>query len=240
MGSTTVAEILELLRRGDLEVVERMPWASNGTFLAVVDAAGAEVPVIYKPQRGERPLWDFPAGTLYRREAAAFVVSEASGWSIVPPTVVRRGPLGEGMIQLFVDHDPDEHYLTLRDDALDRFRRFAAFDVVVNNADRKSGHCLVDADGNVWGIDHGLTFHVAPKLRTVIWDFTGEVVPPDVLDGLRQLDDALAPGGPARDALARLLSDGELDALIVRVQRLSREARFPGPEVDYPYPWPLV
>lgn len=228
--------MLDRLQSGEVELVEQMRWASNATFLARLDADGTLV--IYKPRRGERPLWDFPPGSLSAREVAAYEVSRASGWEVVPPTVLRDGPFGEGMVQLFVDHDPDEHFLELRDDHADRFRQVAAFDVVVNNADRKSGHCILDGYGHVWGIDHGVTFHAHPKLRTVIWDYAGEPLPGHVVDGLchvaRELDGELA----AR--LTGLLSLEETEATRLRVRRLLDEGAFPLPRGDYPYPWPLV
>ncbi|HLF99089.1 MAG TPA: SCO1664 family protein [Acidimicrobiia bacterium] len=232
---------LARLERGDLEIVERMPWSSNATFLAVVTAGDVDegdVVVIYKPERGERPLWDFPHGTLASREVAAYEVSEASGWGIVPPTILRDGPYGVGMVQLFVDHDPEEHFLELRDLHGDRFREFAAFDVVINNADRKSGHCVRGRDAHVWGIDHGVSFHVGHKLRTVIWDYAGEPLPERVIDGLcrvaRGLDSDLAAH------LHDLLDGDEIAATRRRVQALLDEGVFPLPRGDYPYPWPLV
>ena len=173
----------EELAAGELEVLGRMHYASNATFLARVRNNGAEMAAVYKPRRGERPLWDFPNGTLCQREVATYELSAALGWGLIPPTVLRDGPLGEGMVQRFVDHDPEEHYFTLLEQHADRFRRFAVFDVLVNNADRKGGHCLRSRpDGAILGIDHGLTFHPAWKLRTVIWDFAGERIDPVIAD----------------------------------------------------------
>ncbi len=231
--------MLDRLRGGELELIERMPWSSNATFLGVVTAAGDDLLVIYKPRRGERPLWDFAPGTLALREVAAFEVSEAAGWRIVPPTVLRAdGPFGEGMVQLFVDHDPDEHFLELRDAFADRFREFAAFDVVANNADRKSGHCIRDEHDHIWGIDHGVTFHEHHKLRTVIWDYAGERLSASAADGLCRMETALA--GELGDRLGELLSFVEIAAFAARVRRLLTEAALPEPRGDYPYPWPLV
>lgn len=238
-GSRATADILERLRGGDLELVERMPWSSNATFLGLVTGAGDDLLVIYKPRRGERPLWDFPAGTLALREVATFEVSEVAGWQIVPPTILRPdGPFGEGMVQLFVDHDPDEHFLELRDAYADRFREFAALDVVANNADRKSGHCIRDERDHIWGIDHGVTFHRHRKLRTVIWDYAGERLSASVADGLCRVDAALDDDLGAR--MAGLLSPDELAAFRARVRRLLEDGVYPEPRGDYPYPWPLV
>jgi hypothetical protein len=236
-----------VLERGELEVLGRMPWASNQTYLGrlCLEGPGAggvteqqEALVVYKPRRGERPLWDFPAGTLCQREVASHLVSEELGWAIVPPTVLRSGPLGEGMVQLFVDHDPENHYFTLREIVPDRFRQFALFDVVANNADRKSGHCLLDTDGHVWGIDHGVTFHASVKLRTVIWDFEGERIPDDLLSGLAALN--VGFDGDFGRRLAALLAPVEVEAARRRLGWLLSRRVFPSPMTDYPYPWPMV
>jgi uncharacterized repeat protein (TIGR03843 family) len=239
-------DVLALLAEGDIEVDGRMPWSSNRTFLAHLSGAESSsfwpASVIYKPAAGERPLWDFGQHTLCRREVAAAVVSEALSWRIVPPTILRDGPYGEGMVQLFVHHDPDEHFFTLREDEAnaDRFRFFAAFDIVINNADRKSGHCLQAADGVVWGIDHGLSFHSEPKLRTVIWDYVGEPIVGEVADDLCRLDHELSGSGELLSELRGLLTVVEIDALRGRIERLVRAGRFPEPFTDYPYPWPMV
>ena len=176
----TPAELRAALETAELEVVGRMRYSSNATFLVEAKVDGVELAAIYKPRRGERPLWDFAQGTLCQREVAAFELSDALGWDIVPLTVLRDGPLGVGAVQRFVDHDPDEHFFTLRDDHVDRFREFAWFDVLANNTDRKGGHCLHDqANDVIVGIDHGLCFHDEYKLRTVIWEYAGERLPAD-------------------------------------------------------------
>lgn len=227
------------LSAGEVVLSGRVPWSSNATFLAEVVDGGDRRSVIYKPERGERPLWDFPIGTLACREQASFEVSEALGWRIVPPTVIRDGPHGSGMVQEFVEHDPDAHYFTLLEARPQRFRFFAAFDMIVNNADRKSGHCLRAPDGHIWGIDHGLTFHTEDKLRTVIWDFADEPVPPELVDDVRGLTDdfeaRLAP------RLEGLLSDDEIDAVRRRCRSLVEGPQFPSPDAGYhSVPWPLV
>ncbi len=227
------------LAAGEIVVRGRVPWSSNATFVADVVDAKSRQSVIYKPERGERPLWDFPTGTLHRREQASFEVSEALGWRIVPPTVIRDGPHGPGMVQEFIEHDPDEHYFTLLEVRPQRFRSFAVFDMLINNADRKSGHCLRAPDGHIWGIDHGLTFHTENKLRTVIWDFADESVPPDLLDDVRRLyEDFEATAAPR---LEPLLSIDEIDAVLARCRSLVMTPRFPVPENSYhSVPWPLV
>lgn len=223
-----------------MEVLGLMPNASNYTFLARCTAADSSVLAIYKPRRGEIPLWDFPDGTLHRREVAAFEVSRTLGWPNIPPTIVRGGPEGVGSAQLFVRFDPAHHYFTLEDDHADVFRRVALFDVVVNNADRKAGHCLLGEDGRVHVIDHGVCFSTEPKLRTVIWDFTGEPIGSELLDDLARLRDEL-DDGPAAAALARLLDRDEVVATQERARRLIDLARFPEPEPGTrPYPWPPI
>ncbi|MBV8949716.1 MAG: SCO1664 family protein [Actinobacteria bacterium] len=227
----------EDLAEGELEVLGRMPWSSNGTFLGCINGEGGQI-VVYKPRRGERPLWDFPHGSLCAREVASFELSEALGWSIVPETVLRDGPLGTGSVQRFVEHDPDEHYFTLLETHEEAFRKFAVFDVLANNADRKAGHCLrAQSDGHVWGIDHGLTFHPQDKLRTVIWDFAGERLDAEHIEAVRRV----AADGSLRDRLASLLSPVEADALVARAEQLARAKRFPEPDPGYhSVPWPLV
>ena len=156
----------DVLARGELEVLGRMPWASNATLLALVRADGAEMQAVYKPRRGERPLWDFPSGTLCQREVATYELSEALGWGLVPATVLRDGPVGIGMVQRFVEHDPEEHYFTLLEEHADRFLQFAVFDVLINNADRKGGHCIRSRpDGAIVGIDHGARRRRVPRAR---------------------------------------------------------------------------
>ena len=214
-----------------------MPWSSNGTYLVTVTDDDGAAAAIYKPRRTERPLWDFPDG-LYRREVAAYELAEALGWRLVPETVARPdGPLDAGSLQLFVDADFEQHYFTLLEEEAHHpaLKQMATFDVVANNADRKGGHCLLDAEGQVWGIDHGLCFHTDPKLRTVIWDFAGERLAEQDRCDLEQL---ASRGLPA--ALTSLLHADERRALEARIERVLRAGRLPAPRSDRPYPWPLV
>jgi uncharacterized repeat protein (TIGR03843 family) len=230
-------DALTLLSAGTIEVQGRMPWSSNGTFLATVCADGVGCNAIYKPGRAERPLWDFPDG-LYRREVAAFELAEALGWRFVPPTVqVEDGPLGPGSLQLFVDADFEQHYFTLLEEERHHpvLKRMAAFDYLANNADRKGGHCLIDAGGQIWGIDHGLCFHVQMKLRTVIWDFAGQKLSKNDRGDIERLAKDGLP-----DELMRLLHPEETRALVTRMARLLEAGRLPQPRNDRPYPWPLV
>ena len=231
----------ELLRVGEVDVLGRMPWSSNATFLVNLADGDDEMLAIYKPQRGERPLWDFARGTLCQREVAAFEVSEALGWNIVPDTVLRDGPAGIGMMQRFVEHDPEEQYFTLLEENVDVFRRMAAFDVVINNTDRKGGHCLrALADGRIFGIDHGLSFHAQWKLRTVIWEFGGEPVPSDVCRDLRGFAEQLRAGA-VRENLGRALDRFELDALRARTEHLLSTGELPQADNDYHcFPWPMI
>ena len=229
-----------LLDHGALEVVGRVAWSSNAALLVTVEHDGVETLAVYKPQRGERPLWDFPEGSLCRRETAAHVLSEALGWGLVPRTILRDGPYGIGSVQRFVDHDPEEHYFTLLEDHVDAFVRFAVFDVIANNADRKGGHCLRErATNRIYGIDHGLTFHVAPKLRTVIWDFAGETIPDELLAKVGRLRAQL--DGAVGDEFRALLHPMEMDALIGRVDDLLADPRLPEPDEGYhSVPWPMI
>jgi uncharacterized repeat protein (TIGR03843 family) len=229
--------VLDALAHAPVAVEGRLPWSSNRTFLVTVDAGGDCLRAVYKPVRGERPLWDFDGG-LHRRELAAYELSEALGWGLVPPTVVRDdAPYGTGSLQFFEDADFEQHYFTLADAGghARALRTICAFDIVANNADRKSGHVLLVAGGGIRAIDHGLCFHEDPKLRTVIWDFDGEEVPADlVADVGRLVDDH-----PGR--LAGVLTPSELDALVRRARSLTRHPVFPEPRGDRPpYPWPLV
>ena len=228
-----------VVAEGDLELLGLLPRSSNYAFLAKATLPDEETLVVYKPRRGETPLWDFPDGTLCNREVAAFVVARHLGWPGVPPTVMRDGPEGEGSVQLFVDFDPNEHYFTMAEAGrfLDAFRRIALFDIVVNNADRKAGHCLLGRDGSIHVIDHGVCFAEEEKLRTVIWEFVGEPVPPSDLEDLRRLWTGLAP---LRAGLAPLLGGEELDALAERLTALVEGGRFPEPGEDRPFPWPPV
>jgi len=212
-----------------------MPDSSNGTFLVELTLNDTVGHAVYKPRRGERPLWDFPPA-LYRREIAAYVLSEALGWGLVPLTIEREGPFGDGSMQSFVPADFSQHYFTLRDDEAhhDRLKRICVFDLIGNNADRKSGHCLISEDG-IFAIDHGLMFHVDPKLRTVIWDFGGEPIPQPILDDVRRLLGAELP-----DALVALIAPDEREALIRRGRALLASGTFPTDRSGMRYPWPLV
>jgi uncharacterized repeat protein (TIGR03843 family) len=227
------------LAAGELELLGLLPNSSNYTFLARATAGNDQVLAVYKPRRGEMPLWDFPPGTLCRREVAAYVVSRELGWPNVPPTVLREGPEGLGSTQLFVEFDPSQHYFTLEGTHAAEFRRVALFDMVVNNADRKGGHCLLAADGTIWVVDHGVCFNEEPKLRTVIWEHVGEPIPAELLDDLRALRERLELGD-LRAELDVLLSLDELTALEERIDHVLTAKVFPEPGPGRPYPWPPV
>jgi uncharacterized repeat protein (TIGR03843 family) len=234
--------ILRLLSAGEIEVEGLIPWSSNATLLVTIRDDDLSTLAIYKPQRGERPLWDFPSGTLGMREVAAYLVSEALGWGFIPPTVLRQGPHGLGSVQFYIHAQEDDHFFTIQHDPAytEELVRLAAFDVVTNNADRKSGHCLVDHQGRLWAIDNALTFHDEPKLRTVIWDFASEPLPAGVLADLSCLRESLSGEAPLSQALGALLSGAELAALRRRLDRLIRAGCFPEPGPGRPVPWPLV
>jgi uncharacterized repeat protein (TIGR03843 family) len=241
-SSLTTDRILRLLSDGEIEAEGLIPWSSNATLLVTVRDEELSTLAVYKPQRGERPLWDFCHGTLGLREVAAYLVCEAMGWGFVPPTVLRQGPYGLGSVQFFVHAEEDAHFFTIREDAAFKsaLMRLAAFDVVANNADRKSGHCLVDHEGELWAIDNALTFHAEPKLRTVIWDFAGQSLPEYVREGLQTLRGSLVEGSPLTQALDQLLGRDELDALHQRLRSLLEAGRFPEPGLERSVPWPLI
>lgn len=229
-------EVPQLLREGDIEVLGRMPYSSNATFLVEVRQGNDSMKAIYKPLRGERPLWDFPPG-LYKREIAAFCLSEALALHVVPPTLERDGPFGPGSVQAFVDARFEEHYFTLYEShgALhDQFRSIALFDVVANNTDRKSGHCLVDADDRIWAIDNGLCFSSEFKLRTVIWEFSNEPISDELLGTLRRFVDS------PPSCLTEWLDDDEVEATIDRARLLLSGGVFPADPSGHRYPWPMV
>ncbi|MGV9314453.1 SCO1664 family protein [Streptomyces sp. NPDC003691] len=261
------AGALRLLGEGELTVRGRIPGASNAVLFCTVAYEGEEASCVYKPVAGERPLWDFPDGTLAEREVAAYEVSEALGWGLVPPTVLRDGPYGRGMAQLWIDADPEAGLLALVDGdepddgwkavgradvgegrtALlvhaddDRLRRLAVLDAVINNGDRKGGHLLPAADGALYAIDHGVTFNTDAKLRTLLWGWAGEPLTPDARTALDRLDGALRPGEPLAGRLAALLTDTEVEAVRSRVAGLRTTGIHPVPTGEWPaIPWPPV
>jgi uncharacterized repeat protein (TIGR03843 family) len=238
-GGLDTAAVLDLLRSGEIGIEGRLVDASNATLYCAVALGETRSRCVYKPVRGERPLWDFPDGTLAARETAAFEVSEAMGVGVVPPTMLRDGPLGPGMVQLWIDVDETVDLVELcRSDDM-RLRRVALFDVVVNNADRKGGHLLPAPSGRVYGIDHGVTFHVQDKLRTLLWTWRGQRLCSDEVATLSRLRDAMEAGAALVCRLGELLSGPEVAALERRVDRLLAERRFPLPSGDWPpVPWP--
>ncbi len=217
-------------------------WGSNYAALVTVSDSELQTTAVYKPQRGERSLWDFPDGTLCYREVVAHLISKAIDWYLVPPTVLREdGPHGRGSLQLFIEHDPEINYFSLDDRFVDQLQRFAVFDYLINNTDRKGGHLLMDARGKLWGIDHGLTFHTLPKLRTVIWEFTGQYVPDALLEDVHKLCEQLDREDTAlRQAIGDKLTLAEINALRRRIQQLLENKRFPRPGPGPNHPWPPV
>ncbi len=232
------AATLALLREADFTASKLIPWGSNYTFAVALETSdGREQLAIYKPEAGERPLYDFPDGTLYLREHASYLLSERLGWGLVPPTVIRDGPHGVGSVQLYVEpnaeRDDDHVYWGQR---LCAIERLVLFDQIANNADRKLTHCLLDRDGHVWGIDHGLTFNAVPKLRTVLWQFTDDPISPELIADLCRLREEESD---LRDELRDHLSHRELDALIRRIGRLVDTGIHPrlDPHRNVPYGW---
>ncbi|MDC2946695.1 SCO1664 family protein [Streptomyces heilongjiangensis] len=257
----------ELLAEGELTVRGQVREASNAVLYCSVSYEGREAACVYKPVAGERPLWDFPDGTLAQREVAAYEVSEATGWGLVPPTVLRDGPYGQGMCQLWIEGVPGSELLALVDGeeagegwkavgfaevgdggtallvhADDRrLRRLAVLDAVINNADRKGGHLLPAAEDRLYGIDHGVTFNVENKLRTLLWGWAGEPLTDEAVGVLKRLRDTLGDGGALAAKLSCLITAAELDATRERVAALLRTGRHPEPSGQWPaIPWPPV
>ena len=255
MNAEERAEILKVLQTGTMEIEGLLPWSSNYAFLVRVCEAADELRAVYKPSRGERPLWDFPTSTLSSREYAAFLISDALGWHLVPPTVIRHGEHGPGTVQLFIEHDPDQHYFSLEGQPEFRhaLQEMVLLDVVINNADRKGGHVIIEENreledaaghvrpGRLWGIDHGICFHEEYKLRSVVWEFAGVDIPPTLLSDLERLNERLlVHGGALQAQLQLLLSGGEIAACEKRLQTLIHRRLFPNPGPGRHYPWPPV
>ncbi len=232
---------LQILHTGRIQVAGQFMWGSNYTFLVKVETEQESILAVYKPLRGERPLWDFPPGTLAAREVAAYLTSTALGWDLVPPTVLRDdGPTGPGSLQLYLDVDPERHYFTFSDEERQRLRPVVAFDVLINNADRKGGHILLGSDDHIWLIDHGVCFHQDYKLRTVAWDFVGEPIPEAIINDLDAFRHRLTKDADLQADYSTLLSPSEIKAMVRRAGELIKEGHFPEPDGVRPYPWPLV
>jgi uncharacterized repeat protein (TIGR03843 family) len=238
--SISLDTLLTVLGQGEIEMQGLLPYGSNYTFLVSLEHCEYKVLAVYKPVRGERPLWDFPEETLALREVAAFLVSDTLGWDFVPPTVYRDGPHGPGSVQWFIDAVDGVHYFNLGEADHPMLRRIALFDVLINNADRKGGHVIRDKQGKLWCIDHGICFHSDPKLRTVIWDFAGEPIPGDILAELRKFRGRLDDDETVHTALTTLLATNEFAALRRRTDRLLRNKHFPDPGPGRNFPWPPV
>lgn len=233
--------IQRLLESGDLEIKGLVPWSSNYTYIAVVHCEEKDILAVYKPQCGERPLWDFETGSLCKREVAAYQLSAFLGFPNIPVTVLREGPQGFGAVQQYVEHKSRENFFTLRAGHRKDLEKIAVFDALVNNTDRKGGHLLLDAAGVVWAIDHGVTFHEDPKLRTVIWDYIDEPIPAPLLEALARLRKALGSGERICRELESSLTRREMRALQSRLIDLLRSRTFPSPSEDWPHiPWPPV
>lgn len=234
--------LLATLREGEITMQGQFVRGSNYTFLVEVKQGEQALKAVYKPTRGEQPLWDFPAGTLGKREVAAYLISQALGWGMVPPTIFRRnGPLGRGSVQLFIPHNPERHYFNLDAQEKQQLRPVAALDILINNADRKGGHILLDEQAHFLLIDHGICFHVEDKLRTVIWDFCGEPIPDLLLADIHRVVNELAEQGELSRALKGLLRPAEIRALIRRGQGLLEKGLFPFPsDTHRVIPWPPV
>lgn len=234
--------IIEVLKQAELTLQGEFIWGSNSTFFLSATWEGKTFQVVYKPMRGERPLWDFPPRSLAKREVAAYLVSKALGWDLVPPTVFRKdAPFGVGMVQLYVEHNPQYHYFTFSEQDKQRLRPVAVFDLLINNADRKGSHILMTSSGDIRCIDHGVCFHVENKLRTVIWDFAGQQIPVQLVQDLINFTTELRNSKTLALELGNYLSPAEIDALAARAKSLFENPIFPYPPQDRrPYPWPLI
>ena len=234
--------ILKALQKGELDLQGQFLNGSNYTFLVKLNFESVDMVTVYKPVRGEQPLWDFPVGSLAKREVAAYQVSELLGWELVPPTIFRRkAPLGAGSLQYYIDHNPEDHYFNFSDPDKQRLRPVVVFDLIINNADRKGSHIVRDNQDHLWLIDHGICFNRDDKLRTVVWDFCGEPVPEDLLKDLARLIEALETDNEETEPLRELLLPGELDGLARRARHLVEKRVFPFPsKTSRPYPWPPV
>jgi len=231
------AEVRRVLAEGELSIEGRLVDASNTTLYGQVSLGAIEFPCVYKPIAGERPLWDFPDGSLAGREVAAYVVSEATGWDVVPPTVMRDGPLGPGMCQVWIDIDEDVDVLALLHSDHPGLRRIAVFDAVVNNADRKGGHLLPAPGGHIFGVDHGVCFSTEEKLRTILWQWRGTPLADETVATLAALRDDLVTDLGTQ--LRELITSREVAATRRRVDRLLRTRCFPQPGEGWPaVPWP--
>jgi hypothetical protein len=237
-----MSDILTLLAKGEIELQGSLPWSSNYTLLVSLQHEAIQGLAVYKPRRGERPLWDFPSGTLCQREFAAFLVDSALGWGLVPPTVLREGPYGIGSVQLYIDADQEAHLLTMQKEGGYEWalERLAIFDIITNNADRKSGHCLKGSDGRLWAIDHGICFHEEFKLRTILWDYAGQEIRADILDDLQSLQQRMHTNSYEIRIIQNLLHADEMRALRRRVDRLLQNGRFPNPGGGRNIPWPPI
>jgi uncharacterized repeat protein (TIGR03843 family) len=236
------SKVLTALQEGEVSVQGQFLSGSNYTFMGKVNYQNNEMVVVYKPIRGEQPLWDFPSGTLAKREVAAYLISEALGWGLVPPTIFRRKlPLGPGSLQQYIQHDPEYHYFNFEEVDRKRLKPIVAFDLMVNNADRKGSHILKDDTGHLWLIDHGVCFHEEDKLRTVVWDFAGQPIPEDISKDMRRLVDLLEQKTELYLQLAEVISPLEIASLSSRTRRLLDVCTFPHPGGSHrPYPWPPV
>ena len=229
-----------ILREGEVLSGQRIPWSSNYTCLVRIDAGeGKFVRAVYKPRDGEMPLSDFPNGSLYKREYAAFLLRRALGWPHVPLTLVRDGPYGIGSMQIYVETDPRITYFNLIGDNIDQLWRFMAFDLLSNNADRKGGHCLLGGDGKIWSIDHGLTFHSEFKLRTVMLEFWGEPIPTEIVFELKEFADRLSSDQELAKCLAAHLTADEMDRLAQRLDGILENPTVPQLDPRRNIPWPL-
>ncbi|MFC2038266.1 SCO1664 family protein [Chloroflexota bacterium] len=240
LSPAAISQACELLLQAEIREYGLMLQGSNYVFLTKMAMGDVEFNAIYKPMQGEAPLWDFPDDSLYKRECAAFIVSQALEWYLVPPTVIRDGPYGVGSMQWFVDATREiKHYSRIARD-ISVLKKVALFDILVNNADRKAGHFLEGEDGRLWVVDHGLTFNTDPKLRTVLWDFAGQTIPKTLREDVKKLQTMVRSESQLRDDLYRLLDKEEVKAFEFRIKRSLEKPVFPSPRSHRSVPWPWI
>lgn len=236
-------EAEKLLLMAKFEDAQPIWYSSNYVYLCQMCGPGdQQFAAVYKPLQGENPLWDFPEGELYKREAGAYQLSQLLDWPFIPPTIVRDGPHGVGSLQVYINHNQESHFFTQREDPklTDQLKRMCVFDVISNNADRKGGHCLLDESGKVWGIDHGLCFHPQYKLRSVIWDWVDERIPDEWLEDVKRAGEAIAALDDSAIPLIEFIGNEQTTALGKRIRALLKSRKFPQPGPNRHYPWPLV
>ena len=238
--STEKDDFSEILRNGEFESLTENYLGTNSVFICSIRHENIILKVVYKPLKGEAPLHDFQYGTLFMREMASYLISQHLGWEIIPLTIIRDGPYGLGTVQLYIDHNPDKDYFSIRSHRKERLKQIAVFDIITNNADRKASHFLIDDYNHVWGIDHGLTFNIEYKLRTIVWDFINEPFSREIISQLESLKIEMSSDSKLLKEIGTLLTQNEIQALIDRLEVMLEIPSFPTPSLGRNIPWPPI